>query len=281
MKNIVISALISALLGLGIYTMEMSETSLEKSDGDVTTKAENSDAAIKKVEAKPMEMSAAEPVDAQTGKYRSLQFMVAKLFPGIKIKEFKETGISGVLEFSVGAQVFYVSEDGRFLIKGDVFDLATQENLTDQSEQVARVSTLESFGDKNLLVYKAKDEKHFVTVFTDIDCPYCRVLHEEVQQYLTKGISVKYVFLPFKGKKSYQKSVSVWCSKDPQEAMNSAKKGRRIRSSTCEHPIDMHMALGQEFGVRGTPAIVLEDGSMIPGYRPVKDVAAILNGTAK
>lgn len=208
--------------------------------------------------------------------YAELKMLISKSFPGAEITGFKDSAIPDVLEFNLGAQVLYVTKNGRFLFKGDIYDLVTQENITEKSAQASRVATLEAFGEENMLVYKAKDQKHFVTVFTDIDCPYCRRLHDEIDEYLAKGISVRYFFLPFKGKKSLEKSVSVWCSKNPTKAMTDAKKGRRIRSATCEHPIDAHMGIGRDFGIRGTPAIVLENGEMIPGYRPVKDVAKML-----
>ena len=213
---------------------------------------------------------------AADDQYAELKTMISKSFPGAEITGFKDSAIPGVLEFNLGAQVLYVTKSGRFLFKGDIYDLVSQENITEKSAQASRVATLEKFGEENMLVYKAKDQKHFITVFTDIDCPYCRRLHDEIDQYLAKGISVRYFFLPFKGKKSLEKSVSVWCSKNPTKAMTDAKKGRRIRSATCEHPIDGHLAIGRDFGIRGTPAIVLDDGEMIPGYRPAKDVAKIL-----
>lgn len=215
---------------------------------------------------------------AATDQYDSLRVTLSKVFPGLEISSFKKSGIEGVLEFNMGAKVLYVSKDGRYLFQGDIFDLVTQENLTDKAEQISRIATLEKFGEKNLLVYKAKDQKHHITVFTDVDCPYCRKLHEEVELYTNNGVSVHYVFLPFKGQKSFDKSVSIWCAKDRLKAMDDAKKGIRIESATCENPIKKHMALGQEFGVRGTPAIVLDTGEMIPGYRPAADVLKMLKG---
>lgn len=216
---------------------------------------------------------------AATDKYDNLRIIISKTFPGIDIADFKESGVAGMLEFNLGAQVLYISEDGRYLFKGNIYDLITQENLTEKSEQISRVSTLDAFGEKNMLLYKAKEQKHFVTVFTDIDCPYCRKLHDEVGTYLKNGIGVRYVFLPFKGKRSFDKSVSVWCSDNPQTALDDAKKGRSLPSATCDHPINKHMELGREFGIRGTPAIVLDNGEMLPGYRPVADVVKMLKAT--
>lgn len=215
---------------------------------------------------------------ATTPNYDDLRAKLSRFFPGAELTGFKDLGIANIVEFNIGAQVLYTSKDGRFLFKGNVFDLVTQENLTEQSQQVSRLSALGELGEENMLVYKPKEQKSFITVFTDVDCYYCRKLHEEIDQYMEKGIAVRYLFRPLKGKKSFDKSVGVWCSKNPQEAMTNAKNGRRIQTGKCENPIAKQMALGDDFGINGTPAIILQNGKMIPGYRPVADIAKLLNG---
>ncbi|MDH5516771.1 MAG: DsbC family protein [Gammaproteobacteria bacterium] len=216
-------------------------------------------------------------IQAAEDQHAALKKMISKTFPGVEVSAFKESVIPNVLEFNMGAQVLYVTKDGRHLFQGNIYDLVSQKNITEESEKMARKATLDEFGEKNTLVYKAKKQKHFITVFTDIDCPYCRKLHDEVEQYLDQNISVRYMFLPFKGQKSLEKSVSVWCAKNPQQAMTEAKKGKQITSASCDNPIQKHMQLGREFGIRGTPAIVLDSGEMVPGYRPAKDVIKMLN----
>ena len=270
MKNIVITLLMAIFLGVGIYTLKAPENAL----AIVADKAEVT--ADAKIDAKAGTSAEAKQDMTLSAKDQTLQSIIERTFPGLGITSFKETGVAGVLEFNIGAQVLYVTEDGRFLFKGNIFDLITQENLTEKAEKVSRVSTLDTFGEDNMLVYKAKDHKRYITVFTDVDCPYCRKLHDEVGEYLKNGISVRYMFLPFKGKNSFDKSVSIMCSKTPLAAMNNAKQGRKISSVTCEHPIKQHMQLGQEFGIRGTPAIIIDNGEMLPGYRPVADVTKMM-----
>jgi len=214
---------------------------------------------------------------AADDKHQNLRLIISKTFPGAEITGFKASGVPDILEFNLGAQVLYISKDGRFLFQGDIFDLVRQENITEKAEQTTRVSSLNKLGEKNMLVYKAKGSKRHITVFTDIDCYYCRKLHEEIGQYSEKGIDVRYIFMPLKGKKSSEKSESVWCAKNPQEAMTNAKKGRRLKRATCENPLKQHMVLGNDFGIRGTPAIVFDTGKMIPGYRPVNDIEKMLN----
>lgn len=215
-------------------------------------------------------------LQAAENKYEQLQQMMSKTFPGMEVGGFKASGMPGLLQFSMGAQTLYVTEDGRFLFQGDLYDLVSQKNLTEETEKSNRVGTLETFGEENMLVFKPKEQKNFITVFTDVDCPYCRRFHEEMDQYLAKGIAVRYIFLPFKGQKSLEQSVNIWCAKNPQEAMTTVKNGNRITSPPCNNPIQKHMELGKNFSIRGTPAIVLQDGELIPGYRPVSDVAKML-----
>ena len=116
---------------------------------------------------------------------------------------------------------------------------------------------------------------HTVTVFTDIDCGYCRKLHNEMEGYNDKGIRVRYMFFPRAGvgSKSYQKAVSVWCSDDRRDALTKSKQGKQIPMKTCNNPIDVHMALAQDLGLRGTPLVVLDDGTIQPGYAPPDKVA--------
>ena len=128
-----------------------------------------------------------------------------------------------------------------------------------------------------MVVYEPKDVKHMVTVVTDIDCPYCRRLHSEMDQYMANGIKVRYIFMPLKGQKDVQTTVTVWCSEDRNGALDMAKSGVDLDPIKCDNPIDRHLTLARAIGVRGTPAIILEDGTMLPGYVPVKQLAAELN----
>jgi len=214
---------------------------------------------------------------AAKDEHEGLRLIISKTFPGAEITGFKASGVPDILEFNLGAQVLYISKDGRFLFQGNIFDLISQVNLTENAEKSTRVSALKKLGEDNMLVYKPEQQKHFITVFTDVDCYYCRKLHEEIGQYEKKGIAVRYIFRPLKGKKSIEKSVNVWCAKNPQEAMTNAKKGRRLKKATCDNPIEQHMALGEDFGINGTPAIILESGKMVPGYRPADAIEKMLN----
>ncbi|MBI3187313.1 MAG: DsbC family protein [Gammaproteobacteria bacterium] len=203
--------------------------------------------------------------------------LVAQL-PAAKNAVIKPTPVAGLYEVSDGGQVMYMTKDPRYMINGDLFDLKTRKNLTETARGGERTRELNKLGESNMLVYKPKGEtKHTITVFTDIYCPYCRKMHAEMDGYLAAGIKVRYLFLPFKGEKSFEDSVSVWCAKDRNKAMDKAKAGETIEAKTCVNPIAQQQAVGMKLGINGTPAIILEDGELLPGYVPADKLAAQLN----
>lgn len=209
----------------------------------------------------------------------ALEKKLATLIPGQVPSSIKSSMIDGLYEIAYGAQVFYLSEDGNYLIQGDMIDLATRKSLTQEAAKSGRSEIMATVKDSDTIVYSPKGKtEHSVTVFTDIDCPYCRKMHEEMEAYNEAGIEVRYMLYPRAGlnSPSYKKVVSVWCAKDKQVAMNDAKLKGKIDTKTCDNPVERHMEVGEEVGVTGTPAIVLEDGTLIPGYRPAKDLARML-----
>jgi len=206
---------------------------------------------------------------------KALKDALVTQLPAAKNAIIKTTPVAGLYEVSDGGQVMYMTKDTRYIINGDLFDLKTHKNLTETARGGERTKELNKLGESNMLVYKPKGEtKHTITVFTDIYCPYCRKLHDEMDQYLAAGIKVRYVFLPFKGEKSFNDSVSVWCAKDRNKALDDAKAGKTIEAKTCVNPIAQHQAVGMKLGVNGTPAIVLESGELLPGYVPADKLAA-------
>lgn len=199
--------------------------------------------------------------------------------PGVEIDSIERSEIDGLYEVSVGPQLFYVSSDGRYLIQGKMIDLKFKKDLTEAKIAKARLAALRTVGSDKMIVFKSDNAKHVVSVFTDIDCGYCRKLHSEMDQYLDRGISIQYLFFPRAGdgSDSYKKAVSVWCADDRHKALTSAKKGASIKSKTCENPVREHMALAAAMGAKGTPMIVSEDGSVLPGYVPAEQLTKVLD----
>ena len=203
---------------------------------------------------------------------------MAKSMPSVKIDSVKPSEIKGLYEVIVGANIFYVSEDGKYLLQGRLVDVAARKDLTEEKLAGTRKQAIEKIGQENMIVFKPKIGKYTVTVFTDIDCGYCRKLHSEIDQYLAQGITIQYLFFPRagKGSDSYNKAVSVWCAKDRNAALTDAKKGNTPPAKTCDNPVDEHMQLGADFDVKGTPMIVTEKGNIYPGYLPAKQLVEAL-----
>ena len=226
-------------------------------------------------------ISSAFAADSADKSIKELKQALTKYLPQAADANITKTPIEGVYQFVSGSKVMYMTKDARYIFDGDLIDLLERRNLTEEMRGVERKNSLDTLGEKNMLVYTPKvTTKHTITVFTDIYCPYCRRLHEEMDQYMAAGVKVRYIFLPFKGKKSFDDSVSVWCADNPQKALDKAKSGEAIEAKTCEHPIEKHKLLASAIGIRGTPAIMFEDGNMSPGYVPAEKVILQLNGTA-
>lgn len=199
--------------------------------------------------------------------------------PGLRIDSVSESPVSGLYEVRTNNRdMIYATEDGEYLIAGELMQLTDEGvvNVTEQARSGERADTMEAFGDDGVISYKAAgEEKAVVDVFTDIDCPYCRKLHDEMDRINEYGITVNYYAFPRSGAgtPSFQKYESVWCADDQQDAMDRAKAGEKIEERSCDNPVGEQYQLGQQVGVTGTPAILLDDGSMIRGYVPADKLA--------
>jgi thiol:disulfide interchange protein DsbC len=201
---------------------------------------------------------------------------------GMQVDTIDATAIDGLFAVREGSRVFYFSSDGRFLLHGEMYDLISgePENLTEKSLKVVRAELINTVPEKEFIIFKAKNEKYRINIFTDIDCGYCRKLHSEIADYLAEGITIQYLFFPRAGLGSdaYKKAVSVWCADDRNEAITIAKMGTGVlKNKTCDNPVEAHMKLGEKIGVRGTPMMVTATGTVFPGYMPAKQLAKALS----
>lgn len=203
---------------------------------------------------------------------------IKKAMPSLKIDSVIASEAKGIFEVTAGANIIYVSEDGKYLLQGHLIDIAAKKDLTEAKLAGARKQALADMGEDNMIIFKPKDNKYKVSVFTDIDCGYCRKLHSELDQYMDKGITIQYLFYPRagKGSESYYKAISVWCAEDRNSALTVSKSGGTLEQKKCENPVDKHMELAQKFEVRGTPMIVTENGTVLPGYVPADRLVKVL-----
>ncbi len=211
---------------------------------------------------------------AETDSVGALRQALAKSMPDVKPTKISVSPVDGLYEVIVGSQVVYMSVDARYMIDGDLIDIKTKKNISELAKSEIRLAVINKFTSEQMLVYRPEKVKDVITVITDIDCPYCRRLHSEVPSYLEKNVEVRYIFMPLKGAADMKKTISVWCSDDQQLALDIVKSGGEIEEKTCDNPIKEHLAMARELGVRGTPAIILEDGQLLPGYVPVDKLIA-------
>lgn len=202
-----------------------------------------------------------------------------EMMPGFDVKDVKQIANTGMYEAVVNGDVLYFSEDLQYAFRGDVVNIASRENITETKRVNLRKQALNELKPADLITYPSEEAKYTVTVFTDIDCGYCRKLHQEIDAYNQQGITVRYMAYPRAGigSESYDKAVNVWCAKDKAKAMTDAKNGITVSSDTCDNPVSDQYNLGGQMGVNGTPAIFLENGQIIPGYVPPAKLKEILD----
>lgn len=207
---------------------------------------------------------------------------VGKLLEGQQPSSISLSPVPGLYEVLVGPKLYYVSADGKYLFSGKLYDIAKREDLTSPKEAKIKADMIEKIGEENMLVFAPEDYKYTITVFTDIDCGYCRKLHSEIKQYNDQGIRVRYLMFPRAGigSPSYQKAVNVFCAEDRNSALTRAKAGEEIEQKQCDNPVAEEYKLGHMLGVTGTPAIFLQDGELVPGYVPAERMAAMLEEKA-
>ncbi|PPD40279.1 MAG: disulfide bond formation protein DsbC [Methylobacter sp.] len=208
---------------------------------------------------------------------------IGKSMPDVKIDSVKPSEVKGIYEVVVGSNILYATEDGKYLFQGRLIDIESRTDLTERKLATSRLAALDKIGEDKMIIFKPKINKYTVSIFTDIDCGYCRKLHSEIDQYMAQGITIRYLFFPRagKGSESYNKAVSVWCAKDRNAALTAAKKDQAVATKTCDNPVDEHMALAADFDVKGTPMIVTEKGNIYPGYLPAKELVEALETEKK
>ncbi|MEL7448128.1 MAG: DsbC family protein [Pseudomonadota bacterium] len=207
---------------------------------------------------------------------------VDRLLPDAGSVRIAESPLEGIRAVTVGSRVFFVSADGGYLLGGPLIDAATGANLSETLVADARRRTLDEAEDVPVFRYPATDAKYRVTVVTDIDCPYCRRLHNDLPAYAQAGIDVSYIMLPRAGKASasYRKTVSAACASSPEVAITAAMQGGEPETATCDNPIDEHMSLARELNVTSTPSIVLEDGQLVLGHKSADALLAVLRANS-
>jgi thiol:disulfide interchange protein DsbC len=224
--------------------------------------------------------SADESATKIPAKADDLRAQLAKKVPGAKPEDVRATPIPGMYEISIGTSTAYITADGKYLISGDLFEVDSKTNLTEERRTQVRTKMIAAISDSDTIVFGSATPKHTITVFIDVDCGYCRKLHSEMAELSKLGIRVRYTAYPRSGpgSSSWVKMETVWCSKDRRTALTRAQLDQDIGTAKCgATPVASQYKLGGDLGVNGTPAIFTEQGDYIGGYLPPQKLLAYLD----
>ena len=217
---------------------------------------------------------AADPVEDK------IRARMTQLFPEDTVTAINPSPVAGVHEVMLGASLFYITGDGRYVLRGDLIDLDTRQNLSNVRRAEARKLAFADLDENDLIEFAPAAGKTQVKLFvyTDIDCGYCRKLHQEVPELNAAGIAIGYLAFPRSGLsgESFDKISAVWCSDDRRKALTAAKSGEPVTAPSCENPVAEQFAMGQAMGVGGTPAMFTRDGQELGGYIPAKRLIKML-----
>ncbi|MDC0985032.1 DsbC family protein [Gammaproteobacteria bacterium] len=204
---------------------------------------------------------------------------VSNAYPDVAIDEIKKID-DNFHEIIINKQIYYATNDGKYLIVGNVINLNTKESITENTKMNQRLSIIDSIDMKNYMIFKPKKTDHILTIFTDTSCPYCQKLHNEIPDLLENNIEIRYVLFSRNGNDvdAYQQLVSAWCSADKVDALEDLFAGDILDDiSNCENPIARNFDYAGSLSVEGTPTIFLEDGRIIPGYQSYENILAFIN----
>ncbi len=202
--------------------------------------------------------------------YSIIEERIRSMAPNVQSIAISETPIDGILQVQINGDIIYTSEDGKYMFQGRIIDLDTREDLTESSKAGLRKEVMANIDPAGQITFSPAEPVYDLTVFTDIDCGYCRKLHAQVDEYNKQGIAIHYMAFPRAGvvSRSFEKAVAVWCADDQQAALTEAKLGSEPDPDQCENPVADHYQLGKDLGVTGTPALLTSNGQLIPGYVP-------------
>lgn len=219
--------------------------------------------------------------DAASEVERNIRDGLKSLAPDIEISGIRQSPIEGLYEVVIGTDVIYMTADGRYALRGELIDIREKQNITQSMRADMRRQLLADLPRQDMIRFAGAETRHVIYVFTDIDCGYCRKMHEDVPRLTKEGVEVRYLAYPRAGldSETYEDMVSVWCAANQNDAMTRAKSGREVKPADCDNPVADQYRAGQALGIRGTPAIFLENGEQLPGYVPPGRLVRILNGS--
>jgi len=212
------------------------------------------------------------PVNTFAQDTKQIEEKIKKQFPQLTVEEITASPVDGLYQVIASGNIIYVTKDGRFLMAGDIYDLDNaQNNLTENARKKTRLNSLKSIDEESMIIYAAKKQDYTITVFTDVDCGYCRKFHAEISKLNDLGITVRYLAFPRAGPNSpaAEKMNKIWCAKDKKLALSNAMEDKPVEGTVCpNNSVSRGYTQGTSMSVNGTPTMVFEDGTVFPGYLP-------------
>lgn len=211
---------------------------------------------------------------------KNIRQSIELIAPDLEVTRIRPADVDGLYEVVLGTEVIYMTPDGRYVLRGELLDLENQTNMTRSVRSQMRQKLLADLPKDEMIRFSNDKSDHVIYVFTDTDCGYCRKLHQDVPYLMERGVEIRYLAYPRAGLESdtFHEMESVWCSADRNSALTQAKQGKKIKAKSCDNPVASQYEIGRKMGIRGTPAIYLENGRSLPGYVPPEELLAILNG---
>lgn len=227
---------------------------------------------------------------AANGGPAAVKAALERMAPGVEIGDISKAPMPGFYQALVGGRMVYVSADGTWIMDGKLYNADKRVDLSERSMRAVRRATLAKVHKSAFITFAPAHPKYTITVFTDLDCGYCRVLHKHMDQINAEGIAVRYLAWPRSGIKavpsgrptaSYVKAVSVWCADNRKQAFTAAIGGAPVANADCTNPVASEYRLGEHLGVNGTPTIIAADGTVLGGYLAPKQLLQALQALDK
>ena len=177
-----------------------------------------------------------------------------------------------------GGEVVFISDDLKTLVSGTVMDIEKNRNMTqelaDANKPKMNIADLDV---RDAILVKAGGTKKLY-VFSDPDCPYCKQLEKTFDQLSNVSIYVFPMPLVSLHPNALNVSETLWCQKNAGAAWHAyLTTGAKPADQKCQNPIEKNINLAAKYQIRGTPAIIFEDGSIMPGAAPAQMIQDKLN----
>lgn len=269
-RGVAASMLLAGLIAVALPLHDASAASGDKA----APAAAKPQAAPKAATAAPMPASVPADVRAR----------IAARLPGVDPSDVAVSPVPGLYEVTMGGDMAYVSADAKYVLVGNVYDVDSQQNLTATRRAAVRAKALAGVSESNMIVFGPPSAKMTVTVFTDIDCGYCRKFHSQIADINKAGVRVRYMLWPRTGPEteSWKKAEQVWCSADRRDALSRAKKGETLKAKPCgDAALMTQYEFGMDMGVDGTPAVFSQNGDYLGGYMTPAELVQAIQETSK